>query len=183
MDVEFFTVEYITVCPIHHCVLQYFVVVISMAWCKTAVTPLPTHCNYCSLAQIHRYYHFSVVHSAMFIVRHYGTGAILSARVLQGCFVGTGTSVLSPKRVNIWYQWNILQYIIISLCFALCCGGHIDGLVQDCSNTIVSALELLQSCTKPSIFPFLCDTLSHVHREALRTLGQYNLPGFFMVVS
>ena len=34
-------------------------------------------------------------------------------------------------------------------------GGHdwsheIDGLVQDCSNSIATALELLQSCTKPS---------------------------------
>ena len=24
---------------------------------------------------------------------------------------------------------------------------HIDGLVQDCSNSIANALELLQSCT------------------------------------
>ena len=29
---------------------------------------------------------------------------------------------------------------------------HIDGLVQDCSNSIANALELLQSCTKPSTF-------------------------------
>ena len=28
----------------------------------------------------------------------------------------------------------------------------IDGLVQDCSNSIANALELLQSCTKPSIY-------------------------------
>ena len=27
----------------------------------------------------------------------------------------------------------------------------INGLVQDCSNSIANALELLQSCTKPSI--------------------------------
>ena len=27
---------------------------------------------------------------------------------------------------------------------------EIDGLVQDCSNSIANALELLQSCTKPS---------------------------------
>ena len=26
-----------------------------------------------------------------------------------------------------------------------------DGLVQDCSNSIANAFELLQSCTKPSI--------------------------------
>ena len=28
---------------------------------------------------------------------------------------------------------------------------HYDGLVQNCSNSIANALELLQSCTKPSI--------------------------------
>ena len=28
---------------------------------------------------------------------------------------------------------------------------YIDGLVQDCSNSIANTLELLQSCTKPSI--------------------------------
>ena len=27
---------------------------------------------------------------------------------------------------------------------------EIDGLAQDCSNSIANALELLQSCTKPS---------------------------------
>ena len=29
---------------------------------------------------------------------------------------------------------------------------YIDGLVQDCSNSIANALELLQSCTKPLIY-------------------------------
>ena len=29
--------------------------------------------------------------------------------------------------------------------------GHFDGLVQDCSISIANALEILQSCTKPSI--------------------------------
>ena len=28
---------------------------------------------------------------------------------------------------------------------------YFDGLVQDCSNSIANALELLQFCTKPSI--------------------------------
>ena len=30
--------------------------------------------------------------------------------------------------------------------------NHIDGLVQDCSNSIANAQELLQSCTKPPIY-------------------------------
>ena len=29
--------------------------------------------------------------------------------------------------------------------------NHIDGSVQDCSSSTVLAMELLQSCTKPSI--------------------------------
>ena len=29
---------------------------------------------------------------------------------------------------------------------------NIDGSVQDCSNSTANALELLQSCTKPSIY-------------------------------
>ena len=31
------------------------------------------------------------------------------------------------------------------------CGAYIDGLAQDCSNSSALAMELLQSCTKPSI--------------------------------
>ena len=33
--------------------------------------------------------------------------------------------------------------------------GHVNGLVQDCSNSVVNALELLQSCTKPSMLSIL----------------------------
>ena len=29
---------------------------------------------------------------------------------------------------------------------------YIDGLTQDCSNSIANALELLQSCAKPSTY-------------------------------
>ena len=38
-------------------------------------------------------------------------------------------------------QLSMLQY----------CTVYIDGLVQDCSNSSDNSLELLQSCTKPSI--------------------------------
>ena len=33
--------------------------------------------------------------------------------------------------------------------------NYIDGLVQDCSNSSALAMELLQSCTKPSMYLFL----------------------------
>ena len=31
-------------------------------------------------------------------------------------------------------------------------GHYLNGLVQDCSNSIANALELLQSCIKPSVW-------------------------------
>ena len=45
----------------------------------------------------------------------------------------------------------------------------IDGLVQECSNSIANALELLQSCTKPPkwrmknkyIHIEICDVITH----------------------
>ena len=41
---------------------------------------------------------------------------------------------------------------------------HIDGLVQDCNNSIANALELLQSCTKPSICPIEVHFIEvHIH--------------------
>ena len=38
---------------------------------------------------------------------------------------------------------------------------HVDGLVQDCSNSIANALELLQSCTKSSVSHFT-ETFHHL---------------------
>ena len=38
-------------------------------------------------------------------------------------------------------------------CFMQChTYAYVDGLVQDCSNSIANALELLQSCTMPSMW-------------------------------
>ena len=36
---------------------------------------------------------------------------------------------------------------------------HIDGLVQDCSNSSALAMELLQSCAKPSIYQTWCKSV------------------------
>ena len=47
-----------------------------------------------------------------------------------------------------WYI-EILQYF---------CKAHIDSLVQDCSISSALAMEILQSCTKPSIL--WCDYVS-----------------------
>ena len=46
---------------------------------------------------------------------------------------------------------------------------HIDGLVQDCSISIASTLEILQSCTKTSIYIWQCynQILLHLIKIAL----------------
>ena len=46
---------------------------------------------------------------------------------------------------------------------------HIDGLVQDRSNSIANALELLQVCTKPSIYVWLshyCEVIAFPDRKS-----------------
>ena len=49
--------------------------------------------------------------------------------------------------------WHLEQSVITSRWFVTSTQGHphVDDLVQDDSNSIANALELLQSCTKPSI--------------------------------
>ena len=36
--------------------------------------------------------------------------------------------------------------------------------MQDCSNSIANTLELLQSCTKPSVLTFWCETLIRLEK-------------------
>ena len=55
-----------------------------------------------------------------------------------------------------WHEVSFREYSLIYM-FHLSLShyiDYIDGLVQDCSNSIANALELLQSCTKLSI----CDS-------------------------
>ena len=39
-------------------------------------------------------------------------------------------------------------------CNSLNFHAHVDGLVQDCGNSSALAMELLQSCTKPSMYSY-----------------------------
>ena len=50
-----------------------------------------------------------------------------------------------------WYQWPP-TWLSGNRWYVSSAILHIDGLVQDCSNSIANALELLQSRTKPSIW-------------------------------
>ena len=52
---------------------------------------------------------------------------------------------------------------------------HIDGLVQDRSNSIANALELLQSCTKPSIWSATVSFLSDIQLKISKLI--YLWPG------
>ena len=49
---------------------------------------------------------------------------------------------------------------------------YIDGLVQDCSNSIANALELLRSCTKPSIQDSLECTNIHLMKKKFSWIYQ-----------
>ena len=64
--------------------------------------------------------------------------------------------------------------------------SHIDGLVQDCSNSIATALELLQSCTQPLIYPchshwqwHSCDNL--VFNYSLKS--NINISNYFLEIN
>ena len=57
---------------------------------------------------------------------------------------------------------KFINHTLILFCFALVIYtwgwkymGHLDGLVQDCSNQSALAMELLQSCNKPSMCSYL----------------------------
>ena len=44
---------------------------------------------------------------------------------------------------------------------------HVDGLVQDCSNSIANALELLQFCTEPSMLCYIFSWKQKDHVDGL----------------
>ena len=52
-------------------------------------------------------------------------------------------------------------YFISCLSLYLFYSAYIDVLVQDCSISIANALEILQSCTKPSIYRPFPDIFRH----------------------
>ena len=59
---------------------------------------------------------------------------------------------------------------------------YCDGLVQDCSNSIANALELLLSCTIPSIYS---SSKSNSHRGQLQINGEMALalrPNFWKIL-
>ena len=49
-------------------------------------------------------------------------------------------------------SFHFLHTIYLNIATSYMLLNGIDGLVQDCSNYIALAMELLQSCTKPSVY-------------------------------
>ena len=58
--------------------------------------------------------------------------------------------ILATHYIFVFTGFNEVQCIPTSLSIYFVM-EYIDGLVQDCSNSSVLAMELLQSCIKPSI--------------------------------
>ena len=58
----------------------------------------------------------------------------------------------SSLRTGIMSLKNFTKKIGFRLCLSNYTENYIDGLMQDCSNSIANAMELLQSCTRPSMW-------------------------------
>ena len=74
----------------------------------------------------------------------------LGALSNQRCSLATGCGITVPNHSKMYRGANrsVCTYFL-DMCTNRV--NHFDGLVQDCSNSSALAMELLQSCTKPSI--------------------------------
>ena len=94
-----------------------------------------------------------------------------------------GEQLMQSWRYHCWKQRSPIGVIPLTMmvktmiiCCKVRCGAsfevlYIDGLVQDCSNSIANALELLQSCTKPSTWPY--DGLVQERHNSILTYWSY----------
>ena len=83
---------------------------------------------------------------------------VVQTKLCQGLGHRLGHRCLDSISVNVPLGWDIgcllwvpsLMYVMLeSLHYWI--EYHLDGLAQYCSNSIANALELLQSCAKPSM--------------------------------
>ena len=72
-------------------------------------------------------------------------GLILNKIPLKGATKG----LIKDSEALLVYKWLNVHVPIIMLYWTT---HDINDLVQDCGNSSALALELLQSCTKPSIY-------------------------------
>ena len=79
----------------------------------------------------------------------------------KGMLTTTVLQVSTTKGVHkywILYKWRNLS----------------DGLTQDYSNSVVNALESLQSCAKPPIDIFVYTNASNMHKSIITSLLKYH---------
>ena len=112
-----------------------------MVLCKTAVSSLLTHWIYYSLAPNHRGMGASYELCVLYLVP-------LSFQFCIQCHAGLEIS----KKFSFARLQN-------SVFFST---NYIDGIVQDCSISIANSLEILQSCTKPTIYD-LEENFAQIH--------------------
>ena len=130
-----------------------------MAWCQTGTKPLRE--IMLTLIYVH---HVQYLNQCWFIVT-WG----LNTKLLWNCDHTRHIKFMLHKVLDsryiippVWHQaitWTSADLWSVGTLTPNCCEIvikiHIDGLLQDCSNSIANALELLQSCTKPSMCTYI----------------------------
>ena len=72
----------------------------------------------------------------------------------------------------------------VSQCVETAIGeDHFDGLVQDCSNSSALAMELLQSCTDPSIYTMMMSSNNPVSQFVETAIGEDHFDGLVQYCS
>ena len=143
-----------------------------MAWCRQATNHYLSQCWPRSLSSLghNELTHWSLIwHLLNWVIIGSGNG-VSSIQYHQAInkidkvfwSIGTNFSETEIKTQNflprrcIWKCCviNNSHFVLDSICLSDTIGSlnHLLGLVQDCSISIANALEILQSCTKPSIF-------------------------------
>ena len=113
-----------------------------MAWCLFSVKPL--------LEQI-TYYQSVTLRNTFQSILQPDWKCVLSGKCIWKCRLQNGdlfVQVVAHYTVNCPVKWDVFLDINRLSNSRI---QHVDGLVQNCSNSIANALELLQSCTKPSM--------------------------------
>ena len=79
---------------------------------------------------------------------------VIEIMFLFNIFVNNFIMVLSFRYNSFQIEDNMHMFSIHSICFKYNRQNiyYIDDLVQNCSNSVASALELLESCTEPLIY-------------------------------
>ena len=149
--------------------------IILMAWRGTVVAPVLTHWSCCSLAMCHQCQYASCSirmlpcyhgHSDGLAWNSGGTSAD-ALELLQSCavpsvsvykFIYTYVAMLPYSQAYMmhWSCCSLMlchqcQYTSLFIHMLPCYHGHIDGLAWNCGSSGADAMELLQSCTVPSV--------------------------------